>query len=112
MRFSRQEDWSGLPCPPPGDLPDPGLNRVSSVAGAFFTSSATEKPYVTRWALVRGEAREVFKRLRFSMSPWAGEGFLVSQVMYQQRSSLEARLFLAPQVFLEGMELPLCSSRG
>ena len=61
MRFSRQEDWSGLPCPPPGDLPDPGLNRVSCVAGAFFTSSATEKPYVTRWALVRGEAREVFK---------------------------------------------------
>ena len=24
MRFSRQEYWSGLPCPPPGDLPDPG----------------------------------------------------------------------------------------
>ena len=24
--FSRQEYWSGLPCPPPGDLPDPGLN--------------------------------------------------------------------------------------
>ena len=23
--FSRQENWSGLPCPPPGDLPDPGL---------------------------------------------------------------------------------------
>ena len=26
MRFSQQEDWSGLLCPPPGDLPDPGLN--------------------------------------------------------------------------------------
>ena len=25
MRFSRQEYWSGLPCPPPGDLPDPGI---------------------------------------------------------------------------------------
>ena len=24
MRFSRQENWSGLPFPPPGDLPDPG----------------------------------------------------------------------------------------
>ena len=24
--FSRQECWSGLLCPPPGDLPDPGLN--------------------------------------------------------------------------------------
>ena len=26
MRFSRQMYWSGLPCPPPGDPPDPGLN--------------------------------------------------------------------------------------
>ena len=25
MGFSRQEYWSGLPCPPPGDLPNPGL---------------------------------------------------------------------------------------
>ena len=25
MAFSRQEYWSGLPCPPPGDLPDPGI---------------------------------------------------------------------------------------
>ena len=26
MGFSRQEYWSGLPCPPPGDLPNPGMN--------------------------------------------------------------------------------------
>ena len=26
MGFSRQEYWSGLPCPPPGDLPDPGID--------------------------------------------------------------------------------------
>ena len=25
MEFSKQEYWSGLPCPPPGDLPDPGI---------------------------------------------------------------------------------------
>ena len=25
MGFSRQEYWSGLPCPPPGDLSDPGI---------------------------------------------------------------------------------------
>ena len=29
MGFSRQEYWSGLPCPPPGDLPDPGIKSVS-----------------------------------------------------------------------------------
>ena len=27
--FSRQEHWSGLPCPPPGDLPDPGIQPAS-----------------------------------------------------------------------------------
>ena len=32
MGFSRQEYWSGLPCLPPGDLPDPGIEPVSPVA--------------------------------------------------------------------------------
>ena len=31
MKFSRQECWSGLPFPPPGDLPNPGQTRVSYV---------------------------------------------------------------------------------
>ena len=31
MEFSRQECWSGLPCPPPGDLPSPGVEPVPSV---------------------------------------------------------------------------------
>ena len=29
MGFSRQEYWSGLPCPPPGDLPDQGIELAS-----------------------------------------------------------------------------------
>ena len=45
MRFSRQEYWSGLSCPPPGDLPDPGIEPVSlmfyALAGRFFTTRAT-----------------------------------------------------------------------
>ena len=32
MRFSRQEYWSGLPCPPPGDLPKSGIEPTSPVA--------------------------------------------------------------------------------
>ena len=32
MGFSRQEYWSGLPFPPPGDLPDPGIEPASPVA--------------------------------------------------------------------------------
>ena len=31
MEFSRQECWSGLPFPSPGNLPDPGINPGSSV---------------------------------------------------------------------------------
>ena len=29
LGFSGQEDWGGLPCPPPGDLPDPGIEPRS-----------------------------------------------------------------------------------
>ena len=45
MGFSRQEYWSGLPCSPPGDLPDPGIKPTSfmslALAGGFFTISTT-----------------------------------------------------------------------
>ena len=34
MEFSRQEYWSGLPCPPPGDLPNPGIEPRSPVLQA------------------------------------------------------------------------------
>ena len=35
MGFSRQGYWTGLPCPPPGDLPDPGIKPASPVFPAF-----------------------------------------------------------------------------
>ena len=42
---SSQEDWSGSSCPPPGDLPYPGIEPVSlaspALAGVFFTTGAT-----------------------------------------------------------------------
>ena len=44
VEFSRQEYWSGLPCPSPGDLPDPGIEPASvslALTGGFFTTSAT-----------------------------------------------------------------------
>ena len=41
MGFSRQEYWSGLPCPPPGDLPDPEIESASALSGRFFTTSTT-----------------------------------------------------------------------
>ena len=48
MGFPRQECWSGLPCPPPGDLSDPGTEPVSvmspALAGGFFTTSILGNP--------------------------------------------------------------------
>ena len=45
MRFSRKEYWSELPCPPPRDLPNPGIKPASlmspALAGGFFTTSIT-----------------------------------------------------------------------
>ena len=45
MGFSRQEYWSGLPFPTPGDLADPGMEPMSlassALAGGFFTSTST-----------------------------------------------------------------------
>ena len=39
MGFSRQEHWSVLPCPPPRDLPDPGIELASAVAPALQADS-------------------------------------------------------------------------
>ena len=45
MGFPRQEYWSGLPFPSPGDLPDPGIKPVSPVLmGRFFTAESPGKP--------------------------------------------------------------------
>ena len=49
MGFSRQEDWSGLPCLLPGDLPNPGIKPTSlmspGLVGRFFTTCATWEAY-------------------------------------------------------------------
>ena len=47
--FPRQEYWSGLPFPLAGDLPNPGIEPVSSasptLAGEFFTTAPPGKPH-------------------------------------------------------------------
>ena len=51
MGFPRQEYWSGLPFPSPGDLPDPGVEPVSLVspalAGEFSTTSAPWEAHIS-----------------------------------------------------------------
>ena len=64
MGFSRQEYWSGLPCPPPRDLPHPGIKLMSlmspALAGKFFTTNAT-------W--------ETLLDLDLQFTPWKNRGW-------------------------------------
>ena len=59
--FSRQEYWSGLPCHPPGDLPNPCIKPTSinspALEGGFFTTSTTcthflkNMSHIFQWSL-------------------------------------------------------------
>ena len=55
MEFSRQEYWCGLPFPPPGDLPDPGIEpkppAAPALAGRFFTTEPSGNPKLTIQAI-------------------------------------------------------------
>jgi len=44
MGFSRQEYWSGLPCPSPGDLPDPGIKPTSPASLVWQVDSLYVEP--------------------------------------------------------------------
>ena len=47
--FPRQEYWNGLPLPPPGELPDLGIEPTSPVlVGSFFTTEPPGKPHEQR----------------------------------------------------------------
>ena len=63
MKLSRQEYWSGMPFPTPGDLPNPGIEPVSlaspALAGRFFTTASPGKP--------RADSECIYKQL----TPWA-----------------------------------------
>ena len=54
MGYYRQEYWSGLPCPPLGDLPNPGIEPTSLMSPAstsrFFTTSTSWEAHICLWA--------------------------------------------------------------
>ena len=73
--FSRQEYWSRLLCPPPGDLSSPGIEPMSlmspALAGEFFTTSATweapkessYQPYLDGFKILK-EAYDISKSFK------------------------------------------------
>ena len=70
MGFSRQEHWCGLPCFPPGSLPDPEVESVSlmspALAGGFFTARAT-------WEALSESSLIVIKHTSFKRGGNKGE---------------------------------------
>ena len=48
MGFSRQEYWGGLPCPPPGDLPNPGIKPRSLALQAYSLPSGHHIPKIPK----------------------------------------------------------------
>ena len=72
MEFSSQEYWSGLPCPPAGDLPDPGIKPTSlmspALASRFFTTSTTwEVPFS---AMLQHKTKRIKKKKFLSGSEY------------------------------------------
>ena len=81
MGFSRQEYWNGLPCPSPGDLPNPGIEPAflmsPALAGRFLTTSAT---WEALWAsaLISNHAHPVYiSHLVSTVLSMIGNQFLV-----------------------------------
>ena len=63
MGFSRQEYWSGLPFPSPGDLPDPGIEPgPPELEADALTSEPPGKPLTRLWG------RVIFKYLKLSLN--------------------------------------------
>ena len=58
MGFPRQEYWSGLPFPSPGDLPNSGIKPLSpALAGGFFTAESPQEPFSS----IAGTKAQVFQ---------------------------------------------------
>ena len=70
MGFSRQEYWSGLPCPPPGDLPDPEIEPGSPAAPALQVDSLLLSHQGSHWHLTSYQA--TLLTMPPPSSPWPG----------------------------------------
>ena len=71
MEFCRQEYWSGLPFPVPGDLPDAGIEPTSPVspalAGGSFTTSATNQLHGGQFFHGPGVGEDSFRMIKCTL---------------------------------------------
>ena len=93
MGFSRQEYWTGWLFPPPGDLPDPGIEPVSlsspALGGGFFATAPPGKPWLSivqtlknhSCLLLPGEGKSWYK------SPESRAGLIGGRLLLYEASS-------------------------
>ena len=97
MELFRREYWSGLPCPPPGDLPNPGTEPASPVspvlADGFFISVPPEKPHLSLLSLLIYLVLYLSSYLLLIWSVWH---FLFSFLLFIELFSL----FYFPPIYL------------
>ena len=114
MEFSRQEYWSGLPFPSPGDLPDPGIEQGSPALQAdSLPSESTRKPLTCSWLkifipsfqinmcdlyLATNKLEEEARQSRINFELDDGDGNPVSELCWQhvawgQASTLRVSVF-------------------
>ena len=107
MGFSRQEYWSGLPCPPPGDLPDPGIKPRSpappALAGGFFITEPPGKP-LNAFISVKGCEDEAALSTPYCLLGWVP--------ILRASSSPRKKLFLGKEEMKGLSQRPLLHTAG
>ena len=66
MGFSRQEYWSGLSCPPPGDLPDPGIKPMAPEAPELQADSLL----LSHWGSLMYQQKSQINGVSTTPSTW------------------------------------------
>ena len=69
MGFSRQEYWSGLPCPSPGDLPNPGIKPKSPALQVDLLLSEPPGNEFTDYSPIQNKKFKVKKKNQYGMDP-------------------------------------------
>ena len=108
MGFSRQEHWRGLPCPPPGDLPDPGIKLTSvtspPLAGGFFTKGF---PHGSAGKEATYNAGVLGSIPRLGRSPGEGKGYAIQYSGLENSMDCIIHGVAKSQIWLSDFGLPL-----
>ena len=117
IEFPRQEYWSGLLFPPPGDLPDPGIEPMSSalqlvscIAGRFFTTEPPGKPQMRvqwEWKLAQSlwkVAQIKNHKHSFWFPFYLSE--LILRIIRNIRTYLYREMFITELFLMKSMQMP------